>query len=678
MEKLKEFSTLLGIKECDLRDNLFIQCQYSVDRGIHIGGAQSAIAPLTALYYGGTFRCSVENPTTEEQDLFLLSKGHAVAALASVYADMGYFPKENLKNSRGWNALVKGHPGPAIPGVPVATGPLGQGISVAAGYALRQKEISGYDVYCMVGDGELQEGYCWEGLMFAAENRLDNLCVLVDKNNGQSDDTRRLFLSMDGLAQRLAAFGFRVLEADGGNMAAMLEGLDAFKRFPRDSRPTAVIFNSFKGFGGYSVTTGKHKGTFSDDAVEAERALLAHTRRVRVQSLNRFGLAAVQPLAERLGYRVETGAEGRITDLVAVEAPVRVKRAAPRRKALRYDPEMLPRLEEGKAYGATEVAVGFSRAFAASPYFYTVDADLSNVSGLYTGTGLTNRYHAINAGIAECSMMCIAEGLAACGANVWVSTFGPFFNWQAFRRIAVSYQERLETIEAPDGWLSEGHNLDITFLSTASNLDTGVNGATHMSNDDICFFSQLAHVKVIDTCCPRQFLSVAQWIAQGDRGLVYLRVMRNPSRVLYGPDYVFAYEKGYFLRGTENAEAVIISSGHGVLEALSAAELLDAEGLQVSVADMPSYDGELLRKLCASGTLLVFAEQNNGALFDRFSRDLLKRRFPCDLNNIITLNTRDGEDRLQFIQSGTYGQLIRELGLTDRDIAAAVKRGLRV
>lgn len=676
MEDDNILSALLRIKECDLRDDLLTQCQYSADKGIHIGGAESAIVPLTALYYGGVLRYDAENPACAEQDIFLLSKGHAVAALAAIYADVGYFPKEKLKNSRGWDSLIKGHPGPVIPGVPVASGPLGQGISVACGFALKNQEDGGFDVYCMVGDGELQEGTCWEGLMFAGDHRLNNLCLLVDRNNGQSDNTQKLALSMDRLSEQLEAFGFRVVAAESSDMASVLSCLREFRQFPRDSRPTAVICNSIKGFGGYGEATGKHKATFTDEEIGIERALLAHTRRRRIQELNRLDSALVHSLAEKLCYTVETGADGKIIDLVAREAPVCWKRAEPRDKALRYNAAKLPNIEKGKAFGSTDVAIGFSSVFAASPSFYTIDADLSNVSGLYTGTVKTNRYHAINAGIAECNMMCMAEALAASGANVWTSTFGPFFNWQAFRRIAVSYQERQEVIEAPDGWLSEGHNLDITFLSTNSNLDTAVNGATHMSNDDICFFDQLAQVKVIDACCPRQFLAVAQWIAQGNRGLVYLRVMRGPSPALYGSDYVFTYGKGFFLRECKDARAVIVSSGHGVLEALSAADMLQKEGIPASVVDMPSYDGGLLRQLAASDAVLLFAEQNNGALFDRFSRDLLHSRFLCQPKNVLQLSTRDKDYRLRFIQSGTYEQLIEALGLTARDIAATVKNAL--
>ena len=672
MENIQEWESLLRIKECKLRQDLFVQCKYSVDKGIHIGGAQSAMIPLTALFFGSEFHCDIQNPTTENQDIFLLSKGHAVAALASVYANMGYFPEENLKNSRGWNALIKGHPGPVIPGVPVATGPLGQGISIACGYALRQKEKSGYDTYCMVGDGELQEGSCWEGIMFAAERQLDNLCVIVDKNDGQSDDTHKLFLNMKDINLKFEAFGFRVLEADGKSIASVLTCFEKFKVYPRDSRPTVIICQTAKGFGGYATTMGKHKATLTDEELEVELALLKNDRKNRVGKLNRFERERVASLAKKLGMTLEIDSENAISDVVEKIPLANVMKAPRRNKNLQFNKEKLPILEKGKAYGTTDIAIAFTRVFAESPDFYSIDADLSNVSGLYTGTGLTNYSHAINTGIAECNMMCVAEGLAAQGANVWTSTFGPFFNWQALRRIAVSYQERSEVIES-GGWLSEGHNLDITFLSTASNLDTAVNGATHMSNDDICFFNQLAHLKVIDICCPQQFLSVAKWIAEGDKGLVYLRIMRNPSPVLYESDYTFSYGKAYYLKTADHPKAVIVSSGHGVVEALAAADLLEKENLTVSVLDMPSYDEKILMELCSAGVHILFAEQNNGALFDKFSRSLAEKSFSCDREKIHALNTQNADKQLRFIQSGSYSQLIEALGLSAESIAASIK-----
>ena len=110
--------------------------------------------------------------------MFVLSKGHAVAPLASIYADLGYFDRSVLKNSRSYDSILNGHPGPILPGVHISTGPLGQGLSVAQGFALAGKTSPKFDVFCMTGDGELQEGLIWEAVMYSAHKRLDNLCVL--------------------------------------------------------------------------------------------------------------------------------------------------------------------------------------------------------------------------------------------------------------------------------------------------------------------------------------------------------------------------------------------------------------------------------------------------------------------------------------------------------------------
>jgi transketolase len=677
LENLKELSMLLSVKECDLRSDTIEQCKYSIDKGIHIGGAFSAITPLTALYYGGFMNYNVENPTSLDQDIFILSKGHAVAALASVYADVGYFDKKHLKNSRSYGSLIKGHPGPIIPGVPVATGPLGHGISIACGYALKGREDKNSSVFCLVGDGELQEGSCWEGIMFAGDRQLQNLCILVDKNGGQSDNTQQLFLKLDTLQSKFESFGFNVIETNGYEIGSLLLALEQFKSFAHTAKPTAIICNSIKGLGGYSGATEKHKASFSDEEIDVELTFMKQTRSQRVHNLSVMNASIVDQLADKIGYVCERDASNNITSLKRLDIAVKTKRAPIRDKSIRYDQSKLPVLDKSKEYGASDMAINIMKVLAEDSRIYSIDADLSNVSGLYDGVKMTNRFHAINAGIAECNMMCMAEGLAACGSNVWVSTFGPFFDWQAFRRIAVSYQERMESMEAAEGWLSEGHNLDITFLSTASNLDTATNGATHMSNDDICVFNQMAHLKVIDTCCPQQLLSIAEWIAQGNKGLVYLRVMRNKSKVLYSSDFKFEYGKGYYLRQGPSSCPVIISSGHGVLEALSAADLLEKDGIFVSVLDMPSCDLELFRELASSSRLVLFAEQNNGSLFNCFSQYVLQNHISFDINQIRQISTLTTGNQPQFIQSGTYSQLIQALELSPDAIAQKLKTYLK-
>lgn len=127
---------LLEIKDSDIRELTLQQTRDAVDKSIHIGGAFSATIPLVALYYGGLMQYNVVNPTQRGQDMFVLSKGHAVAAIASIYADLGVFDRSVLKNSRGAESILNGHPGPILPGFHISTGPLGQGMSVAQGFAL--------------------------------------------------------------------------------------------------------------------------------------------------------------------------------------------------------------------------------------------------------------------------------------------------------------------------------------------------------------------------------------------------------------------------------------------------------------------------------------------------------------------------------------------------------------
>ena len=200
---------LLAVKDSDIRILTLEQCRDAVDKGLHAGGAFSAVIPLTALYYGGFMDIDIADPTRRGQDLFTLSKGHAVAAMAAIYADLGYFGRDILRNSRSYSSILNGHPGPILPGVHIATGPMGQGFGVAQGFAIAGRISPRFDSYCMCGDGELQEGPIWEAVMFAGSKKLDNLCLMVDRNNGQLDIYSRTVFPMPDLAPVFRSFGWQ-------------------------------------------------------------------------------------------------------------------------------------------------------------------------------------------------------------------------------------------------------------------------------------------------------------------------------------------------------------------------------------------------------------------------------------------------------------------------------------
>ena len=245
-----------------------------------------------------------------------------------------------------------------------------------------------------------------------------------------------------------------------------------------------------------------------------------------------------------------------------------------------------------KEYSAADVVTSAMRVFARDPRVVSIDSDLATTSGLQAGVAAVDQKRALNAGVAEANMMLMGESFAALGYNAWVSTFCPFFDWKVLRRIAVGHQERLESMQSRDGWLSEGHGLDLTFLATAANFETRTNGATHMGNDDNTTFDAVAHLQIIDVSCPQQMLGIMKWIMDGNRGLVYVRVMRTPSAVLYGSDFTFQFGKGYVLRQSPDDTACLISSGRAVHESLAAAELCERSGVSVRVVDMPSIDQE--------------------------------------------------------------------------------------
>ena len=382
--------------------------------------------------------------------------------------------------------------------------------------------------------------------------------------------------------------------------------------------------------------------------------------------------AAIAKIAEEMNLVLNT--DGGKAVSVAPGVPVVKTKPAPKRcKKIKYDEARLPKVELGKSYAASDIVKAMMKVFAEDDRIVTIDSDLSSTSGLQEGAILVDKTRALNVGIAESNMMNI-EAFAAMGKNAWVSTFCPFFDWRVMRRIAVSYQERLEAMETEGGWLTEGHGLDLTFVATAPDMETQTNGATHMGNDDILFFDQMAHLKIVTICCPAQLKAAMKWIAEGNKGLVYLRILRKASNAIYPDDMTFEYGKGYTLR--DGDKATIVSYGRGVYEALAAADALKEKGIDVKVVDMPSFDEKLLIELYKSGKPVILAEQNNGYLANKLPKLLLREGIAMDPSRIVTVNMLDKDGNPQFVHSGTYAQLTKAFGLSGAQLAELVAEKL--
>ena len=229
-----------------IRRNI-IEEVYSAQSG-HPGGALSCAYILKALYYN-QMNINPEKPDDESRDRFVLSKGHASAALYATLAERGYFSKEELANFRKIGERLQGHPDMKhIPGVDMSAGSLGQGLSVANGMALSSKmDGKGFRVYCLLGDGEIEEGQVWEAAMTSAHYKLDNLCVIVDNNKLQIDGSVEEVMSVYPIKEKFESFGFEVFEVDGNNIDSLITVFQKAKTVK--GKPTVIVAKTIKGKG---------------------------------------------------------------------------------------------------------------------------------------------------------------------------------------------------------------------------------------------------------------------------------------------------------------------------------------------------------------------------------------------------------------------------------------------
>jgi transketolase C-terminal domain/subunit len=197
-----------------------------------------------------------------------------------------------------------------------------------------------------------------------------------------------------------------------------------------------------------------------------------------------------------------------------------------------------------------------------------------------------------------------------------------------------------------------------------------------MGNDDNLIFSGIAHLKIIDVSCPNQLLGIMKWIMEGNKGLVYVRIMRAPAGVIYDSGFQFEFGRGYVLKENPDDQVVIISSGRGVHEALAAAGELEKYGVKVGVVDMPSIDEKLLLDLYRSGKLLVVAEHNNGYIWAEYQKAIFKSKETIDTVRLLSINGLDASGRPQFIHSATYQELLQQFGLSPGQLAETIKQKL--
>ena len=214
----------------------------------HPGGSLSAVEILTALYFD-QMNIDPTNPKMEDRDRFVLSKGHAAPALYATLSERGYFDKEELNHLRQIGSMLQGHPDmKKIPGVEMSTGSLGQGFSVACGMAMAAKlDNAPWNVYALLGDGEVQEGIIWEAAMSAAHYKLDNMIAFLDYNGLQIDGDVESVMNINPIEDKFKTFGWNVITIDGHDFDQIFAALDMAK--DTVDKPTMIIAKTIKGKG---------------------------------------------------------------------------------------------------------------------------------------------------------------------------------------------------------------------------------------------------------------------------------------------------------------------------------------------------------------------------------------------------------------------------------------------
>ena len=237
----------------------------------HTGGSLSMVELLVGLYFY-KFRCEPTKPLCNTRDIFILSKGHGCPALYAALAHMNFFGKEELCTLRKLGTRLQGHPQRGLPGVEISSGSLGQGLSIANGFALGARlNNDPKRVYCLMGDGELDEGQVWEAALTSAHYKLDNVCGIIDYNKYQIDGKVADVKGLEPLKLKWQAFGWEVLEIDGHSVKEVVGAYD--KAETVKGKPSMVLAHTVKGKGvSFFENKNKYHGT-TPNKEELERAI---------------------------------------------------------------------------------------------------------------------------------------------------------------------------------------------------------------------------------------------------------------------------------------------------------------------------------------------------------------------------------------------------------------------
>ncbi|XP_014213002.1 transketolase isoform X2 [Copidosoma floridanum] len=501
----------------------------------------SSMAEIVSVLFFHTMRYKISEPRDPNSDRFILSKGHAAPILYAAWAEAGLFPVEDLQNLRKFDSDLEGHPTPRLNFVDVATGSLGQGLSVAAGMAYVGKyfDKASYRTYCLIGDGESAEGSIWEALHFASFYGLDNLCAIFDINRlGQSEPTS-LQHNMETYRKRLEAFGFNAIVVDGHDVEELVKAF--YEAEQTKGRPTAILAKTFKG-----------------------------RNFINIEDLDNWhGKPIVgnqcQEVIKHLKTMLKTPESDRKASKPVIAKPVE---DAPKVSITHVKLDTPPSYKLGEAV-ATRLAYGTALAKLAknNPRVIGLDGDTKN-STFAEKIKAVDPKRFIEGYIAEQNIVGVAIGAACRDRTVaFVSAFAAFFS-RAYDQIRM-------------GAISQ---TNVNFVGSHCGVSIGEDGPSQMALEDLAMFRAVPGSTVFYPCDAVSTERAAE-LAANTKGICFIRTSRPNTPVIYKNDEPLAIGKAKVVRSSNNDRALVIGAGVTLHEALKAADILAKAGINVRVMD---------------------------------------------------------------------------------------------
>ena len=488
-------------------------------------------ADVMATLFFGHMRYDAKNPHYYNNDRFILSKGHAAPLLYAAWAETGLFPASELLKLRQFGCDLEGHPTPRLPFVDVATGSLGQGLSVGAGMALAARlDHLDYNTYVLLGDGEIAEGAVWEAASFAGVYKLNNLIAIVDDNRlGQSQATA-FGHDVGVYRKRFEAFGWRVEDIDGHDIEEILEVVGGVGL---NDQPLCIIAKTYKGAG---VSFLQDKDGWHGKPLNKEEAGKA--------------IAELQPSAK-------SG--------IGVPIPAPAQLPAPNNAApagyppINYKPGDPVATRE--AYGTALERIG-----EVDPRVVAMDGDTKNSTFAEKFfKKFPDRF--TECFIAEQNMVGVATGFGARGKVPFASTFACFFT-RAYDQIRVA-------------GISQAN---LKLVGSHVGVSIGEDGPSQMALEDIAMMRAIAGSVVL---YPSDAVSTEKLVEQmaQTKGICFLRTSRPKTPVIYNNDEPFPIGGAKVVRQKAGDKVTVVGAGVTLHEALKAAEALKAEGIGITVID---------------------------------------------------------------------------------------------